>query len=172
MTADPVETSSSARPLVLFDGVCNLCNAAVQWIIDRDPEGHFHFASLQSKAAGASLARAGVENPTDLPDSIVLVDDVGVHVRSSAALRIAGSLGFPYRLARAALILPRPFRDAVYNLIARNRYRWFGRRDVCRLPSSEESSRFLDAAEPVTAVPVATTRSLRRRGNHTGDAQD
>jgi predicted DCC family thiol-disulfide oxidoreductase YuxK len=146
------EDPAPSRPVVLFDGVCNLCNSAVQWLIARDPEGRFAFASLQSRAAHEVLAAAGVEDTSGLPDSIVLVDPAGVHVRSAAALRIAGLLGFPYNLARIAFLVPRPLRDAVYRLIARHRYRWFGRRDVCMLPTPELAARFLDAGEPRAIV--------------------
>lgn len=119
-----------SRPVVLFDGVCNLCNSAVRWLVEHDPEGRLSFASLQSSAARRVLDAAGVDEASELPDSMVLVDRKGVHVRSTAALRIAGLLGFPYSLGRIAILVPRPLRDAVYRLIARNRYRWFGRRDV------------------------------------------
>lgn len=144
----PPEDETPSRPVVLFDGVCNLCNSAVQWLIERDPEGRLSFASLQSRAARGVLAAAQVDDASKLPDSIVLVDQAGVHVRSAAALRIAGLLGFPYSLARIALLVPRPVRDAVYELVARNRYRWFGRRDVCMRPTPELAARFLDAGEP------------------------
>jgi len=142
---------------VLFDGVCNLCNAAVQWLIERDPAGTLHYASLQSDAARDALADAGVEDATTLPDSIVLIDDAGVHVRSSAALRIGAALGFPYTLGRAGLVIPRPLRDGVYRMVARNRYRWFGRRTVCMRPTPELASRFLDADEPARVVPDDVT---------------
>jgi predicted DCC family thiol-disulfide oxidoreductase YuxK len=144
------------HPLVLFDGVCNLCNAAVQWLIERDPDGRLHYASLQSVAAREALTAAGVDDPTTLPDSIVLIDDAGVHVRSTAALRIAGELGFPYNLSRAALLIPRVLRDVLYHVVARYRYRWFGRRDMCMRPTPELASRFRDADEPV--VPVLWDR--------------
>lgn len=143
----------SKRPLVLFDGVCNLCNAAVQWLIERDEQGRLRYASLQSQAAHSALVEAGVEDPASLPDSIVLIDGSGVHVRSSAALRIGAELGFPYSLGKAALVVPRRLRDGVYRVVARNRYRWFGRRAVCTRPTPELSALFLDADEPAVAVP-------------------
>ena len=137
------------HPLLLFDGVCNLCNAAIQWVIERDDQRRFRFASLQSEVARRELARAGSDAVIDsLPDSIVLIDEDGIHTRSSAALRVARRLGFPYSLAAAGILLPRPLRDAVYSLIARNRYRWFGRRDTCMLPGADLADRFLDAQEP------------------------
>lgn len=138
-----------SHPVVLFDGVCNLCNAAVQWLIERDPRGTFHYASLQSEAAGTLLSRhLGPDEIAALPDAIVLVDESGVHTRSSAALRIAGKLGFPWKALPAFFVLPRFVRDGIYDFIARNRYRWFGHREACMVPTPELSARFLDAGEP------------------------
>lgn len=127
--------------VVLFDGVCNLCNGSVRFIIERDPRGRFQFAPLQSPVAdrliGARVDRAS------LPDSIVLVDDAGLYVRSSAALRIARGLRFPWPLAWVFIVVPRPIRDWVYDLIARHRYAWFGKRDECMVPTSQIRDRFL-----------------------------
>ncbi len=128
--------------MILFDGVCNLCNGVVTWILARDRRAVFRFASLQSDAARALLAEHGASS--DLPDSIVLIDADGTHTRSEAALRIAAELGPPWSLLRAARVLPRSLRDAVYDWIARHRYRWFGRRDQCMLPSSDAADRFLE----------------------------
>lgn len=130
--------------VILFDGVCNLCNAAVQWVIERDRDARFTFASLQSQAATEVLRGAGVETPDSLPDSIALVDDEGVHLRSDAAIRIARGLGFPYSLVGLTRPVPRFVRDGVYDWVARNRYRWFGRRDTCMLPTPDRAARFLD----------------------------
>jgi predicted DCC family thiol-disulfide oxidoreductase YuxK len=128
-------------PVVLFDGVCNFCNGSVRFIIERDPHARFQFAPLQSPAAdrliGAHVDRAS------LPDSIVLLDDGRVHVRSSAALRIARQLRFPWPLAWIFIVVPRPIRDWVYNVIARHRYRWFGKRDECMVPTPDVRTRFL-----------------------------
>ena len=127
--------------VVLFDGVCNLCNGSVRFIIERDPRARFQFAPLQSPVAdrliGARVDRAS------LPDSIVLVDDGRLYVRSSAALRIARGLRFPWPLAWIFIVVPRPIRDWVYDLIARHRYAWFGRRDECMVPTPDVRSRFL-----------------------------
>ncbi len=137
------------RPVILFDGVCNLCNSAVQWVIERDQDRRFYFASLQSEAARRELERVlGQDEIAALPDSIVLLDSDGVHTRSAAALRIARGLGGPFALLRLGVVLPRPIRDAIYDLIARNRYRWFGRRDTCMTPTPDIAARFLDADEP------------------------
>ena len=134
-------TDSTSRPVVLFDGPCNLCNGAVQFIIRRDPSKRFRFASLQSAAASQLIARDGPIQP--LPDSLVLLDDEGLHLRSTAVLRIARHLSFPWRLTALFLFVPRPLRDWAYDLVARRRYRWFGRQDVCLAPTTEMKTRLL-----------------------------
>jgi predicted DCC family thiol-disulfide oxidoreductase YuxK len=127
--------------IVLFDGVCNLCNAAVNFLIDHDPEGRFKFGALQSEAVEPLLERHGLQ--ADYLDSFILIDDKQVYRRSDAALRIAWRLGGPWRLIYPLLLLPRPLRDAAYNWIAENRYRWFGKQDACRLPTPELKARFI-----------------------------
>ncbi len=137
------------RPVILFDGVCNLCNSTVQWVINRDKEGRFDFASLQSDVARRELGKVMDTKEIDaLPDSIVLLDSDGVHVRSAAALRILRGLGSWFLLLRLGVVLPGPIRDAIYDMVARNRYRWFGRRDTCMIPTPDIAARFLDADEP------------------------
>lgn len=138
-----------SRPVILFDGVCNLCNASVRWVLDRDARAVFDFASLQSVAARRLLEAARVDGGTDaLPDAIVLIDRDGVHTGSAAAARIARRLGLPYSLLGAlGTAVPTFIRDPVYRLVARNRYRWFGRRDRCALPAPNHAARFLDADE-------------------------
>lgn len=130
-----------AGPIILFDGVCNLCNRAVDFVIARDPRGIFRFASLQSEAAKPLLARCGMA--ADSLESIVLVEDDACHVRSAAALRIARRLTWPWPALYALVVLPRPLRDAVYDWFARHRYRVFGRRQACRLPTPDLAARFL-----------------------------
>ncbi len=134
----PTSPSRGPGPVVLFDGVCNLCNAAVVFIIKRDPSGRFRFAPLQSDAAAALLRDAG-----DLPDSIVVAEAGRVLTRSGAVLRIARGLRWPWPLAAALVVIPRPLRDWVYARVARRRYRWFGRRDTCMVPTPELRGRFL-----------------------------
>jgi predicted DCC family thiol-disulfide oxidoreductase YuxK len=136
------------RPIILFDGVCNLCNSAVQWVIERDTRRRFHFASLQSDTARQELERVLSRDDIEaLPDSIVLLDADGVHTRSAAALRIARGLGRRFVWLRLGFVLPRPIRDAIYDLIARERYRWFGRQDSCMTPTPDLAARFLDAEQ-------------------------
>jgi predicted DCC family thiol-disulfide oxidoreductase YuxK len=128
--------------VIVFDGVCNLCSASVRFIIARDPAARFRFAALQSEAAKRLLA--SVPHPDPLPDAIVLVDGSRAFTRSTAALRIARRLTFPWLLLYAFIFVPRVIRDAVYDLIAARRYRWFGKRDECMVPTPDLRARFLD----------------------------
>lgn len=130
------------HPIILFDGVCNLCNSSVDFVIDRDPEARFRFASLQGEI-GRGLLRQHDVAPEAM-DSVVLIEEGRVHTRSTAALRIARRLPFPWPLFSIFFILPALLRDFFYDLIARNRYRWFGRRESCRMPTPELQTRFLD----------------------------
>lgn len=131
----------SEHPVILFDGVCNFCNGSIDFIAKRDPAGRFRFASLQSEAGRQLLRNHGL--PENDLDTMVLVDTDGAHVRSTAGLRIVRGLRPPWPLLYAFIVLPRPLRDALYNVIARNRYRWFGKRETCRLPTPAERDRFL-----------------------------
>ncbi|MFN3241432.1 MAG: thiol-disulfide oxidoreductase DCC family protein [Planctomycetota bacterium] len=131
------------QPLILFDGDCNLCNGSVQFVIKRDPQAKFRFAALQSDAARSALVAAGVTG--ELPDSIVLVADGRVRTRSAAALAIARRLGGLWPLLSIFWLIPYPLRDLVYDWIARNRYRWFGKQETCWVPTTELRVRFLDA---------------------------
>jgi predicted DCC family thiol-disulfide oxidoreductase YuxK len=132
----------TTKSIVLFDGVCNLCNGAVQFIINRDREGCFSFASLQSAVGQAQLRQFGLA--TDAFDTFVLVEGGKAYTRSTAALRIARRLPGAWRLLYALMIMPRPLRDWMYGLVARNRYRLFGRRDSCMMPTPELRAKFLD----------------------------
>jgi predicted DCC family thiol-disulfide oxidoreductase YuxK len=126
----------------LFDGICHLCNGFVDFVIARDPAAHFRFASLQSDAARRVLSDVNAEHP--LPDSFVLVEDGRLFMRSDAALRIARRLGVPWSLAYGLTVLPRPLRDWAYDIVARNRYHWFGKRETCRVPTPGLRRRFLE----------------------------
>jgi predicted DCC family thiol-disulfide oxidoreductase YuxK len=132
----------TTKSIVLFDGVCNLCNGAVQFIINRDREGRFSFASLQSAVGQAQLRQFGLS--TNAFDTFVLVEGGKAYTRSTAALRIARRLPGAWRLLYGLVIVPRPLRDWVYGLVARNRYRLFGRRDSCMMPTPELKAKFLD----------------------------
>ena len=129
-------------PIVLFDGVCNLCNGFVQFIAPRDHDERFHFASLQSDVGAELLAAHDL--PTDALESIVLIEGDRAYVKSTAVLRIAVLLGGAYRLLGPFRFVPRVIRDLVYDLVARNRYRIFGMKDRCEIPEGDVGSRFLE----------------------------
>ena len=127
--------------IVLFDGVCNLCDKSVRFIFRHDPNTYFRFAPLQSETAQKLLAEAGASVP-DL-NSILLIEDGKVYSHSTAALRIARRLKAPISLLWAGMILPRPLRDAIYKTIAKNRYKWFGQKETCEMPPKGLRERFL-----------------------------
>jgi predicted DCC family thiol-disulfide oxidoreductase YuxK len=128
-------------PVILFDGVCNLCNASVLFVIDRDPRGAFAFAALQSEYGMSLLRDHGYRG--DALTTVLLLEDGRLYDRSTAALRIARRLSGLWPLLSGFRIVPRPLRDLVYDWLARHRYRWFGRTDTCRVPTPELRSRFL-----------------------------
>ena len=136
---------ASAPDTILFDGVCNLCNGFVQFIIRQDPGGRFRFVALQSEAGQALLAKQGLTPPTGAAelDSVLLLSGGQLYSHSSAVLRIARGLGGVWALAGVGGLLPRAWRDALYRFVARNRYRWFGRQESCMLPTPELRARFL-----------------------------
>ena len=130
------------RPVVIFDGVCNLCNASVQFILDHDRRGRLLLCAAQSETGHALLAHFAVAPSAD-PESVYLVEDGRLQQRSTAALRIARQMGLPFSLAAVFFVVPRILRDAMYRVIANNRYRWFGKSEACRLARPGELDRFL-----------------------------
>jgi predicted DCC family thiol-disulfide oxidoreductase YuxK len=147
-----VRGAAGARAIVMFDGVCNFCNAVVRFIAANDPAGRFAFLSLQSPRARELLrahprsgAGGGAPGPHE-PDTVVLLDYGRRYELSDAALHVALGLRMPWPLLFAAVLIPRAARDAAYRWIARNRYRWFGRMDACPLPPPGLRERFLDEA--------------------------
>ena len=124
--------ASSPHAIVLFDGECAFCERSVIFIANRDPAGYFRFGASQSPGAAALLAPFGVHRET--ARSIILIEDGRVYLRSTASLRIAGRLTFPWSLARFALIIPTPIRDAVYRVIAAIRHRVAGKSNACEVP--------------------------------------
>ena len=136
-------------PIVLFDGVCNLCAGAVRFIIPRDRSGRFRFAALQSEAGRRILAETGMTapEPRGSPESLVLVANERAHVRSGAALRIAAGLDGGWPVLAVFLIIPAPLRDPAYRFVARNRYSWFGKGTACDVPRIDEARRFIDVEE-------------------------
>lgn len=131
-------------PIVLFDGVCNFCNESVDFLIRNDRKGKFRFASLQSDVGKSLLAQHGLQ---DLPLSTsVLIEGDKVFMNSDAVLETARRLDGVYALAAGLLFIPRPLRDWAYRVFARNRYKLFGRREMCMVPTPELRERFLDLA--------------------------
>jgi predicted DCC family thiol-disulfide oxidoreductase YuxK len=129
------------KSIILFDGICNLCNASVLFIIKRDPRVHFYFQSIQD-ADKAKLPADLSEKALNL-ESILLIENNKLYKRSTAALRIARRLNALWPLLYVFVIVPVFIRDPLYNFIARNRYRWFGKKDFCMIPTPELKSRFI-----------------------------
>ncbi|MBX2939137.1 MAG: thiol-disulfide oxidoreductase DCC family protein [Ferruginibacter sp.] len=127
-------------PVILFDGVCNLCSGAVQFIIRRDPAARYRFASLQSASAQSLLKKFSI--PDELK-TFILIENHKVYKRSTAALRVARHLKGAWPLMYAFIIVPPFIRDGVYNIIGRYRYSWFGKKDQCMMPTPSIQSRFL-----------------------------
>lgn len=130
------------QPIILFDGVCNLCNKSVQFVLKKDKKKQFLFASLQG-TTGQSLLEQ-YQLPRDQLTSFVLIENGKAYTRSAAALRVAKLLGGGWSLLYGFMITPPFVRDGVYNWIARNRYKWFGKMDSCWVPTPELKARFLE----------------------------
>jgi predicted DCC family thiol-disulfide oxidoreductase YuxK len=126
--------------LIYYDGLCGLCDRFVRFVLARDRRGRYRFAPLQGSTARARLPSH--LNPESF-QTVILEDDGCYRVRSDAALAILAGLGGAWRAAALLRLIPRPLRDAVYDFVARHRFRWFGRRAECRVPSPEERERFL-----------------------------
>ncbi|PRP66525.1 thiol-disulfide oxidoreductase DCC family protein [Nonlabens agnitus] len=130
------------KKIVLFDGVCNLCNKAVPFIIEHDPKDQFRFAALQSEIGTSLLSKHQID-PAKI-DSIILIKDDKAYIKASAALRIAKDLSGAISLVYAFVILPKFITNSIYDFIARNRYSWFGKKDNCMIPTPSLKSKFLD----------------------------
>jgi predicted DCC family thiol-disulfide oxidoreductase YuxK len=130
------------KNILLFDGVCNLCNGMVRFTLKRDPEGKFKFAALQSESGRLMLAQFDLA--ADDIHSIVFIQGDTCYLKSSAILRILKELGGGWKLFYMFLIIPRPVRDFFYNLVARSRYQIFGKRETCMVPTPEIQERFLN----------------------------
>ncbi|WP_372756504.1 thiol-disulfide oxidoreductase DCC family protein [Mariniflexile sp.] len=136
-------TIPNNKKLILFDGVCNLCNSSVQYVIEKDKNNKFLFAALQSEI-GSKIIKA-YKIDTSKTDSILLyTPDYGITSKSTAALKIAADLNFPIKLLSLFIILPPFFRNWVYDYIAKNRYKWFGKKEACWIPTPELKAKFLD----------------------------
>jgi len=130
------------QPLILFDGVCNLCNSTVQFVIKRDQMKQFHFASLQGETGQELLKKYNLFEE-DM-NSFLLLEGNHLYTRSTAALRVLKKMNGGWQLLYAFIIVPEFIRNSVYNWIARNRYKWFGKRNECMVPLPELKERFLD----------------------------
>ena len=133
------------QPIILFDGVCNFCNSTVNFIIKRDKKSVFRFAALQSASAGKILSGNSLKKKDF--DSFVYTDKGRIYTKSSAALQVCRHLTGIWPLMYGFIIIPRFIRDAVYDLVAKNRYKWFGKKEACMIPAPEIRSRFLNETE-------------------------
>jgi predicted DCC family thiol-disulfide oxidoreductase YuxK len=132
--------------ILLFDGHCSLCNAAVDFVLKRDPKKNLLLASIQEPAGQGVLKK--YQLPPSYLDTLVLVEEGKVYLGSTAALRVARLLGGGWPLFYGLIIIPKGIRDRIYQWISRNRFQWFGRRDTCRIPSASESAHFLKEDHP------------------------
>ena len=137
----------ASHSIILFDGLCNFCDASVQFIIDRDPQEVFRFAPLQSPLGQALLVQFKIDRMST--DSVVLIDTRRnrAYTKSTAGLHIAKQLSLPWPFTVVLFAIPAALRDVFYDWFARYRYRWFGKKDACRLPTPELRARFVDSAE-------------------------
>ena len=132
---------ASSSGTILFDGVCNLCNGFVQFVIRRDAAAYFRFAALQSEEGQKLLKDHGL--PTQKFSTILLLENGQLYTQSTAALRIFRKLGLGWKLLSLLRVVPAFLRNPLYNFVSRNRYRWFGQRESCMLPTPELKTRFL-----------------------------
>lgn len=132
------------NPLILFDGICNLCNSTIDFVIKKDKNLLFRFVPLQTDAGIRLLQKFPVPENTD---SVILIKDKRVFTESDAVFEIARLLPYPWRIAVAIKILPSSWRNLIYRWIARNRYTWFGKKNTCRIPTDEEQRLFPDKDE-------------------------
>jgi len=132
----------NSHPVILFDGVCNLCSAAVQFVIKHDRRQHFRFASLQGDFGQQVLAANQL--PAQHFDSFILLENERIYTRSAAALRVVKQLDGGWSLLYALTIVPPFIRNGVYDIVARKRYQWFGKKEACWIPTPELKSLFLD----------------------------
>ncbi len=129
------------EPIILFDGVCNFCNGAVNFIIRQDKKGVFKFASLQSNKGQELAEKYGL--PKTNFDSFILIENGKVYKRSTAGLKLYNKLPWYWKWTQVFWIIPKFLRDAVYDFVAKNRYKWFGKKETCMIPTPEVRSRFL-----------------------------
>ncbi len=140
------------KSIILFDGICNLCNASVYFIIKHDKKEQFLFASLQSDAAKEILLQYNSKKIKF--DSIVLIEKNEIYEKSTAALRIAKSLSGGFKFLYLFIIIPKFIRDWVYNYIAKNRYKWYGKKESCMIPSPKLINRFINLFFWIVIIPI------------------
>jgi len=150
--------TTDVHAIVLFDGVCNFCNRSVNWIVRHDARGYFRFAALQSDVGGELQQRYWLD-PSAL-DTLVLIEGGKVRVKSTGALRIVRRVGWPWWPLYALIAIPGPARDLAYDWFARRRYRWFGKREECMVPSPEVRERFLKDEEDVEMETLSDNVAL------------
>ncbi|MBR9853956.1 MAG: thiol-disulfide oxidoreductase DCC family protein [Algicola sp.] len=132
-----------SKKIILFDGVCNLCNNSVQFVIQRDKKDVFRYASLQSEIGQQLLSQRHIDTKT--VDSIILIEPgVAYYTKSDAALEIAQNLGGLWKLSAVFTWIPTAIRNRIYDFIAKNRYKWFGKQESCMIPTPELKAKFLD----------------------------
>jgi predicted DCC family thiol-disulfide oxidoreductase YuxK len=134
--------TTEVGPILLFDGVCNLCSASVQFVLKRNGKENVRFASLQSEFAVKALTDSKL--PSNYLNSLVLLENGKTYVKSDAALKLAKNLNGAWKLGGIFSIVPRFIRDALYDWVAKNRYKWYGKKDVCWIPEAKWKSRFIE----------------------------
>jgi len=137
-----IENLPNDKQLILFDGVCNLCNSSILYVIKHDKSNRFMFAPLQSEAGTQIIKKFNVD-PSKTDSILLYSEDKGLSIKSSAALYIAKHLGFPRNLMTVFFVIPAFIRNWVYGYIAKNRYKWYGKKDACMIPTPELISKFL-----------------------------
>lgn len=130
------------HPIIMFDGICNLCNHLIQFVIKRDPNGIFKFLSLQSDLARSIMSSHNLTNKQ--LDSIILIDKNQIFTESTAILHILNKLTGPIKLLIPLWIIPKLIRDKGYRFIAKNRYKWFGKKSACMIPTQDIKNRFIE----------------------------
>lgn len=135
-----MEITSNTNPVILFDGVCNLCNSSVQFVIKHDPKKKFRFASIQGDYGQQVLKKFHL--PPDSLNSFILLEDNQIYTHSTGALKVAKQLSGAWPMLYAFIIIPPFIRNAVYQFIAKNRYKWFGKKETCAIPSPELKALF------------------------------
>ncbi|MEO5571835.1 MAG: thiol-disulfide oxidoreductase DCC family protein [Bacteroidia bacterium] len=129
--------------IILFDGVCNYCSRWVDIIIKHDKKDYFRFATLQSETAKKLLNQKGI-GEVNFPDSVILIEKGKLFLKSDAGLEVFRKVGFPFSILYCLIVFPKSIRDGIYDFIANNRYKWFGKKEVCRIPETDvEKRKFL-----------------------------